>query len=192
MRFFDLTSWFVLSDNRFVEQARAQQRNGSARRVAVLAAIAVSVFLTENAGGQTVTHSARGTHKTVNQQQQTKSEKPATSDEKQCDFSAYKPAKISDFFAGNSMVKQLDAIYPPLAIQARIEGEVSTRILVDRKGNVVRACAVTGHPVLRKAAVVAALGWKFKPWCSLCPKDPVVEGEINFHFSLEQNNRKLK
>lgn len=191
MRFFD-QGRFVFNSNKFVAQGHTEQIGRLDLRGVALAAIAVSLLLSENDRGQTVTHSISGPRDTISRRQQTKSEKSATSDEKQCDFSGYKPVKISDFFTGASIVKHVDAIYPSLAIPAHIEGEVSTRILVDRKGNVMRACALNGHPILRKAAIAAALKWKFKPWCSLCTKHPVVEGEIGFHFSLEQDKHKLE
>ncbi|MEQ1642882.1 MAG: energy transducer TonB, partial [Pyrinomonadaceae bacterium] len=46
--------------------------------------------------------------------------------------------------------------YPAAARAVRAEGIVSVRVMVDEKGNVVSASAVSGHPLLRSAAEEAA------------------------------------
>lgn len=54
--------------------------------------------------------------------------------------------------------------YPPMAKVARIGGEVQVEIVVDEEGDVASARAVSGHPLLRDAAVQAASRWKFEPF----------------------------
>jgi protein TonB len=51
-----------------------------------------------------------------------------------------------------------------MAKVARIGGEVQVEIVVDEEGNVVSARAVSGHPLLKDAAVQAASRWKFEPF----------------------------
>jgi TonB family protein len=54
--------------------------------------------------------------------------------------------------------------YPPLAKQARIEGEVGLRFLVDRDTGDVKMIEVTsGHPLLVNSALTAVRQWKFRP-----------------------------
>ncbi len=53
--------------------------------------------------------------------------------------------------------------YPPAARAVRAAGAVSVQVLIDESGNVVSASAVSGHPLLRAAAVQAARGAKFSP-----------------------------
>jgi TonB family protein len=53
--------------------------------------------------------------------------------------------------------------YPPVARAVRASGSVTVNIEVDTKGNVVKAEAATGHPLLKAAAVAAARQAKFKP-----------------------------
>ncbi len=58
------------------------------------------------------------------------------------------------------VVQHAQPIYPPLARQTRIQGEVRVKIVTD--GELVReAAAETGHPLLRKAAEDNARTWKF-------------------------------
>ena len=52
--------------------------------------------------------------------------------------------------------------YPPEAREQRIRGTVRVKVLVDEKGNVVRACAVEGDEIFWEAAEGAALKSKYK------------------------------
>src|SRR3989442_15946821 len=57
-------------------------------------------------------------------------------------------------------VQHTEPIYPPLARQTRIQGEVLVKVTTD--GESVRdAEAETGHPLLRKAAQDNSRTWKF-------------------------------
>jgi len=56
-----------------------------------------------------------------------------------------------------------EAAYPDIARAARAQGDVDVRIVIDEGGNVVSAEAVSGHPLLRAAAVNAARAAKFNP-----------------------------
>ena len=53
--------------------------------------------------------------------------------------------------------------YPPLAKAARAESTIVVEILVSKAGDVICARSLSGHPLLRAAAVSAALKWKFGP-----------------------------
>jgi TonB family protein len=71
--------------------------------------------------------------------------------------------------------------YPPAAKAAKASGTVVVRVIVDEKGNVVSAEAISGHPLLRAAAVQAARQAKFKP--TLENGRPVkVTGTLNYNF----------
>ncbi len=58
------------------------------------------------------------------------------------------------------VVQHSEPIYPPLARQTRIQGEVSVKVTTDGE-SVREAIAQTGHPLLRKAAEDNAKTWKF-------------------------------
>ena len=74
--------------------------------------------------------------------------------------------------------------YPPVARRVQASGTVTVQVLVDEKGNVVTAQAVTGHPLLRPAAVAAARQAKFSP-TMLSGKPVRVTGVINYQFTAE-------
>ena|GEM_PF-301807 len=75
-------------------------------------------------------------------------------------------------------------VYPPIAKAARAEGTVTVQILVDEDGNVVRASAVSGHPLLQQAAVNAARLARFTP-TRLEGKPVKVRGVVTYNFVLQ-------
>ncbi len=77
----------------------------------------------------------------------------------ECDFSQYNYVRVSDYKIPAKTKAEPE--YPSIAIEAKITGIVQVRVLVDKEGNVERACATTGHPILKEAAVKAARKWKF-------------------------------
>lgn len=53
--------------------------------------------------------------------------------------------------------------YPPIAKLARVESEVIVEILVSQAGEVICVRSLSGHPLLKEAAVAAVLKWRFEP-----------------------------
>jgi len=71
--------------------------------------------------------------------------------------------------------------YPAAARAVKASGAVSVQVLVGLEGNVLSASAVSGHPLLRAAAVSAARGAKFSP--TLLSGQPVkISGVIVYNF----------
>jgi protein TonB len=73
--------------------------------------------------------------------------------------------------------------YPPLAKAARVAGAVVVEVTVDEDGGVISARAVSGHPLLKDAAVAAARAWRFTP-TQLSGVPVKVIGTITFNFTL--------
>src|SRR5215203_3325464 len=72
--------------------------------------------------------------------------------------------------------------YPAAARAVRATGQVSVLVVVDETGNILSASAVTGHPLLRSAAVQAARQAKFAPTI-INGKTVKVSGVITYNFS---------
>jgi TonB family protein len=53
--------------------------------------------------------------------------------------------------------------YPPLALQARIEGKVSLHFAIDEQGQTAEVEAITGNKMLQDAAIDNIRDWKFWP-----------------------------
>ena len=75
-------------------------------------------------------------------------------------------------------------VYPPLAQAARVSGAVVVEVTIDEEGKVLSARAVSGHPLLRDAAVDAARGWEFTP-TTLSGVPVKVIGTITFNFQQD-------
>jgi TonB family protein len=71
--------------------------------------------------------------------------------------------------------------YPPAARAVGASGAVTVQVLIDENGDVVSANAVSGHPLLRAAAVEAARGAKFSP-TELEGMPVKVSGVITYNF----------
>jgi TonB family protein len=71
--------------------------------------------------------------------------------------------------------------YPAAARAVRASGAVNVQVTIDEQGNVISAVAVSGHPLLRAAAVKAARESKFPP--TLLEGKPVkVTGIVIYNF----------
>src|SRR5262245_8059491 len=85
---------------------------------------------------------------------------------------------------GNAIVKAA-AIYPPSAKKMQAEGSVQVQVMISEEGRVVEATTVSGHPLLRTAAIEAARKWVFKP--TMLNGIPVkVQSTLTFVFTLTQ------
>ncbi len=76
------------------------------------------------------------------------------------------PASVKQINKGvlnGSAVTLAKPAYPPAARAVNAEGAVNVQVTIDEEGNVVSASAVSGHPLLRQAAVQAARESKFNP-----------------------------
>ncbi|WP_321475406.1 M56 family metallopeptidase [uncultured Paludibaculum sp.] len=73
--------------------------------------------------------------------------------------------------------------YPPLALQARIQGPVTVDVHVNAEGLVESAKAVDGHPLLRIAAEDCVRNWRYSPQRA---NGKAVEADtqavVNFHL----------
>ncbi len=73
--------------------------------------------------------------------------------------------------------------YPQIAKTANVSGQVSVQVLIDESGRVISANVVSGHPLLRNAAVTAAKQAKFTP-TKLSDTPVKVNGMIVYNFAL--------
>ncbi|MBO0860672.1 MAG: energy transducer TonB [Chloracidobacterium sp.] len=83
---------------------------------------------------------------------------------------------------GKAIVK-VQPQYPPIARAARASGAVQVQVTISETGEVMEADIVSGHPLLREAALQAARQWLFKP-TELSGTPVKVQGILTFNFSL--------
>ena len=75
--------------------------------------------------------------------------------------------------------------YPPIARTAKPSGTVTVQVLIDEEGAVVSAKAVSGHKLLRKAAIDAAYQAKFAPTI-ISGERVKVSGVLTYHFVYKE------
>ena len=75
--------------------------------------------------------------------------------------------------------------YPILAKQIGVQGTVAVQVLIDEKGKVIFAKAVSGHPLLVPEAQRAAMGALFSP--TIIGDQPVkISGVITYNFVMNR------
>lgn len=74
--------------------------------------------------------------------------------------------------------------YPAIAQAARAAGTVVVEVLISQAGEVLCARSISGHPLLRQAAVAAALNWKFE-FFKASGNPAIASGVVAFEFKLD-------
>ena len=97
---------------------------------------------------------------------------------------APKKINVSGGVLQGSAIKRASPTYPPIAKAAKAAGAVQVQVTISEEGKVIDATALTGHPLLRDAAVEAARQWEFKP-TELSGQPVRVQGILTFNFTLE-------
>jgi TonB family protein len=92
------------------------------------------------------------------------------------------PPQRADVPQNGAAVKKLaPPMYPALAHQARIQGDVEVRVDVRQDGSVGSADVISGHPMLAPAALASARESQFE--CRGC-SDPVTSYAMVYTFQL--------
>jgi len=91
--------------------------------------------------------------------------------------------RVSSGVAAGMLVHQVKPQYPPLAVQARIQGTVVLQAVIGKDGTVRDLRLISGHPMLAPAAIEAVKQWRYRPY--LLNSEPVeVDTQINVNFTL--------
>jgi protein TonB len=91
------------------------------------------------------------------------------------------PKTISGGVVNGKATNLVKPPYPAAARAVRAAGAVNVQVTIDENGNVISASAVSGHPLLRAAAVQAARSSKFSP-TMLSGQAVKVTGVIVYNF----------
>jgi protein TonB len=91
--------------------------------------------------------------------------------------------RVSQGVSQGLLIKKVQPAYPPLARQARIQGQVLLQAEISKDGNIQNLRLISGHPMLAPAAIEAVKQWRYKPY--YLNGEPVeVETQITVIFSL--------
>ncbi len=88
---------------------------------------------------------------------------------------------VSEGVLNGATIKKVQPAYPPLAKAAKVAGAVQVQITINEAGEVTNAQALSGHPLLRQAAIDAARQWKFTPTNDVGPVN--FQGVLTFNFT---------
>lgn len=91
--------------------------------------------------------------------------------------------RVSQGVSNGLLIKKVQPNYPPLARQARIQGQVVLHAEISKEGTIQNLQLISGHAMLAPAAIEAVKQWRYKPY--LLNGEPVaVETEVIVNFSL--------
>ena len=90
--------------------------------------------------------------------------------------------RVSRMMEGN-LIQRVQPLYPPLARQARIQGQVILRAVIRRDGMIENLQVLSGHPMLVQAAIDAVKQWRYRPY-SLNGEPVEVETQVTVNFVL--------
>jgi TonB family protein len=77
--------------------------------------------------------------------------------------------------------------YPPLAKAARVESTIVVEVLVSKAGDVICARSLSGHALLKGAALGAVLKWKFEP-IEVAGNPVKAVGTVALNFKLTEKD----
>jgi TonB family protein len=81
------------------------------------------------------------------------------------------------------LIQKVDPVYPPEALEKKIEGTVKLQVLVRKDGTVSVQNVIEGDPILSKAAVEAVQQWRYEPW-RLNQQAVEMQSTVEVVFSL--------
>jgi len=94
-----------------------------------------------------------------------------------------KIVRVSSGVLQGSPLARVTPLYPPTAKAARASGPVVVQILIGETGEVLEADVISGHPLLRDAALQAARQWRFRT-TTLSGVPVKIRGLLQFNFKL--------
>ena len=91
--------------------------------------------------------------------------------------------RVSSGVSTGLLIKRVQPNYPPLARQARIQGQVVLQAEISKEGTIQNLQLISGHPMLAPAAIEAVKQWRYKPY--LLNGEPVaVDTQVVVNFTL--------
>jgi len=91
--------------------------------------------------------------------------------------------KISQGVTQGLLVKRVPPMYPQSAKQMHVQGTVQLQATIGKDGNITSVKALSGEPVLARAAIDAVKQWKYKPY-TLNSEPLEIQTQITVNFKL--------
>jgi TonB family protein len=87
------------------------------------------------------------------------------------------------------LIKKVNPEYPKDALKAGIQGKVVIEATTGKKGKVVEAKVIDGHPLLNKAALKALKQWEYEPYI-IDGQKKAVKFTVVMKFHLDDKEKK--
>lgn len=94
------------------------------------------------------------------------------------------PKRIISQLSEGQLVNRVEPIYPPICKISGIQGQVKLHAIIGRDGKIQSLSAVSGHPLLVRAALDAVEQWRYRPYV-LNGEAVEVETFITVNFNKE-------
>jgi protein TonB len=62
------------------------------------------------------------------------------------------------------LVNRVEPVYPHIAAVSNIQGQVKLHAIIARDGSIQSLNAISGHPLLVRAAMDAVQQWRYRPY----------------------------
>ncbi|MBO0856898.1 MAG: energy transducer TonB [Chloracidobacterium sp.] len=92
--------------------------------------------------------------------------------------------RLTSALTQGRVLRRVKPLYPAIARQARVQGQVQVQIGISETGEVTDVILLSGHPLLRDAALQAARQWLFIP-TELNGQRVRAIGLLTFNFKLD-------
>jgi protein TonB len=91
--------------------------------------------------------------------------------------------RVSQGVTQGMLLKKVQPVYPPQALQMRTQGAVQLQASIDKAGNIAEVKLLSGDQQLARAAMAAVRQWKYKPY--YLNGEPVeIQTQITVNFKL--------
>jgi protein TonB len=95
------------------------------------------------------------------------------------------PVRVGGNVQEARVLSRVQPSYPQLARQARVSGTVKVEAVIDKSGRVKTVKALSGPPLLRRAAEDAVRQWRYQP--GTLNGEPVeVTTQVDVGFALQR------
>jgi periplasmic protein TonB len=74
------------------------------------------------------------------------------------------PKRIVSQYAEAQLVNRVEPVYPHIAAVSGIQGQVKLHAIIARDGSIQSLTAISGHPLLVRAALAAVEQWRYRPY----------------------------
>jgi protein TonB len=96
------------------------------------------------------------------------------------------PKRITSQLSEGQLVNRVEPIYPHIAAISGIQGQVKLHAIIGRDGRIQSLSAISGHPLLLRAALDAVEQWRYRPYV-LNGEAVEVETLITVNFKKEMH-----